>query len=259
MFGAVGDDPEAELLKEFLKRDKVETNYVTQRDYITGTTVSLITGEHRSLVAYLGAAEVISIDDFLSTPGIKHQIKEATLVYMEGFFLTKRENVATYILDICNKQNKEFAFNLSGEYLCKELPETVKHFITKSDIIFGNLKEFETICPIMNESCVDDLIKSLGKKGKTVAVTNGQYPVKCIQAGEESISEIQVITVDKEVVDTTGAGDAFAGGFLAGYLNKTPAYKCCRLGNYAAFQVIKDFGCNVPISSPIFSLHVDCF
>ncbi|EFA07316.1 adenosine kinase [Tribolium castaneum] len=247
MFGSIGGDSEGEILKKILREHGVDTNYVTQPGYITGSTVSLVTGESRSLVAYLGAAEVMSPQDF--SPN-SHIIEDANLVYMEGFFITKRIQVASAIVNCCNRLNKQFVFNLSGQYLCTDYTQTVVDFVQKSSIIFGNKREFQTICPPMNESSVENLIKNLGKQGKIVVVTDGAKCVNCVGGGETLEIKVPELRAE-EIVDTTGAGDAFVAGFLSGYLLKKPLKTCCELGNYAAQEIIKRRGCTIPDYPPV--------
>ncbi|XP_044263209.1 adenosine kinase-like isoform X2 [Tribolium madens] len=254
IFGAIGNDNEGKTLKQILEKHGVDTNYVTQRGYITGSTVALVTGESRSLVAYLGAAEVMSPDDFSSNSQIISQLQDATLVYMEGFFITKRIEVASAIIDCCNQLNKQFVFNLSGQYLCTDYTQTVIDFAQKSAIIFGNKREFQTICLSMNETCVENFIRNLGKLGKTVVVTDGANSVICVGDGGKTFVEIEVPPIkSEEIVDTTGAGDAFVAGFLSGYLCKKPLKTCCELGNYAAEEIIKRRGCTIPEDAPTFN------
>ncbi|RZC37752.1 PfkB domain containing protein [Asbolus verrucosus] len=251
IFGAVGDDNEGQMLQDILKRDGVETNYVRQVNYPTGVTVALVNGTNRSLVACLGAAEVLSLADLTSNPDIMRQAENADLIYMEGFFLTKRTEVAHFVLNYCNSHNKKFAFNLSGEYMCKEEPEILKYFTERSDIIFGNKKEFEALCSIMKQRNVKDLLIYLSKSGKIVAMTNGANPVVCVGDGGKSYDKVIVPAMkDTEIVDTTGAGDSFVAGFLVGHLLKRSLVNCCELGCYAAQEIIKRRGCVVPEHPP---------
>jgi adenosine kinase len=250
IFGAIGSDNQGETLKQILKSHGVKTNYVKHERYYTGTTVSLVTKQGRSLVACLSAAEIISLNDVLNTDIIV-EIRNADLIYIEGFFLTKRFEAAKYILNYCNELEKKIAFNLSGEYLCNECPEIVEYFIERCEIIIGNRREFSAICSIMRENDVESFISALSQLGKTVVLTNGPSYVICVTDRGKINCKTTVPEVEKkEVVDTTGAGDSFAAGFLTGYLTGRSIQNCLNLGCYAAQEIIRRRGCVVPEHPP---------
>lgn len=248
IFGSIGDDDEGELLKKILEEQGVDTNYVTQKGYSTGATLSLVINDNRSLIACLGAAEVLSPRHVTENLLLKEDIKKSDLVYIEGFFLTRRLEAAKMILNICKKYKKIIVFNTSGEYLCKEQPDVISYFIRNADIVFGNRREFEALYGFMGENSVELLLQSLGKSGKIVAMTNGPFNV--VYLGKQC-GEIEVPPMDKDdIVDTTGAGDSFVAGFLVGYILKKPLKSCSEIGCYAAQEIIKKRGCIVPNYPP---------
>jgi sugar/nucleoside kinase (ribokinase family) len=57
----------------------------------------------------------------------------------------------------------------------------------------------------------------------------------------------------EEIVDSNGAGDAFVGGFLAGYALSKPIEKCVKAGFYSAWEILKVHGTNLKSKSPSFS------
>ncbi|KAJ3648688.1 hypothetical protein Zmor_020471 [Zophobas morio] len=245
MCGAIGGDSEGKLLEEILKQHGIEPHYIVHKAYPTGTTVSLVTNDNRSLVAHLGAAEIVPLQ-YIHGTDIITQIEQSDLVYMEGFFLTKRTKTATFILNHCTSHNKMFAFNLCGEYLVDSLPELVDEFLSQADIIFGNRKEFDKICSLKGVS-VENFLTALSEhgRGKIIAVTNGPSAVMCFGHGESCVAQAPTLSTE-EIVDTTGAGDSFAGGFLAGYLQEKSLKECLQLGCHAAYTIIKRRGCTVP-------------
>jgi adenosine kinase len=58
---------------------------------------------------------------------------------------------------------------------------------------------------------------------------------------------------EEEIVDTNGAGDSFAGGFLAFFVKGAPLEKCIDAGSYAAYANLKVRGCSVPAYQPTFA------
>lgn len=254
IFGSVGNDSEASILRKLMEMDGVTTNYVTQENFTTGKTISLVNGVNRSLVAHLGAAEILLVRDILNNKTFKNYIKNADYIYIEGYFLTKREDVATYILDYCNDLQNIVIFNISGEYVCDMVPKTLKYFVENSDVVFGNKREFEALRMIWGFSSLDQLLDLLIKNGKNklknygniIVITDGAKPGCCYYSNGQKY-QFKVEEIAKgDIKDTTGAGDAFVGGFLAGMCEEKSIEECTKLACYAASAIIKQTGCSIP-------------
>lgn len=224
IFGSVGKDKEAGVLTQLLENDGVQTRYIEQDDLPTGKTIALVSNRYRSLVAYVGAAEKLPLNQLLHETDFPHLVLNSDFVYIEGFFLTKRTEAAKYILDFCNKHNKIIIFNISGEYVCDLYPTVVQYFVENSDIVFGNKREFEALAKIMNMNNINEVTNHLIKGGKNkietygniIIITDGPNPGTCIYKSGK-IENFTVPQIDpKKIRDTTGAGDAFTGGFIAG-------------------------------------------
>jgi adenosine kinase len=103
----------------------------------------------------------------------------------------------------------------------------------------------------MRENDVESFISALSQLGKTVVLTNGPSYVICVTDRGKINCKTTVPEVEKkEVVDTTGAGDSFAAGFLTGYLTGRSIQNCLNLGCYAAQEIIRRRGCVVPEHPP---------
>ena len=105
-----------------------------------------------------------------------------------------------------------------------------------SDINFIkiNYYEHDRTKHLLDNDIYERLIITLGSKGSVVFENKLEYLV-------DPISLV-------ELVDTTGAGDLFAAGFLFGYINKYSIEKCGYLGNKAASEIIKHIGARPKIS-----------
>lgn len=79
-------------------------------------------------------------------------------------------------------------------------------------------------------------------RSRIVVITQGIHPVILVKDGE--ITEYPVQELPKEkIVDTNGAGDAFAGGFMSQYIQGKDLGSCVKCGNWAASQIIQRSGC----------------
>lgn len=231
-----------------------------QDSYATGISVDLVRGEHRSLVANIGAAEHFTIEDFQKNEKNRESLSTADYVYVEGFFLTKRVEIAKYILNYCKRNNKVFVFNISGVYMCELQPEDMAFFGQECDVLFGNRKEYSALSKTINfagdpEDYAIDLSKNHPKKdylpyGKITVMTNGSKSVHCAHSG--GIVEIlQAAKVEKkDIRDTTGAGDSFVSGFLAGLFNNKKPLTCLEWGCWVSGKIIQEYGCTVPNYAP---------
>lgn len=238
--------------------------YITQRFYATGISVDLVRGADRSLVANIGAAEHFTVQDFLSDDAHTETLMKADYVYVEGFFLTQRVELSKFILNCCNENKKPFVFNISGVYMCELQPEDMKYFGEKCDVLFGNAKEYAALSKIANHKgdIRDFAIKLVSKHpkkdylpfGKIVVVTNGSKSVICAY-GDGNLKEMDVPKIDVEQIrDTTGAGDSFVSGFLAGIFNDKCPEKCLAWGCWVSQKIIQEYGCTVP-SYPSDQVH----
>lgn len=209
------------------------------------------------MVANIGAAQHLTIENFLQDKENLLTLKKVDVVYMEGFFLTNRSEVARYILDFCKENKKLFVFNISGVYMCKECPEDMKHFAAHCDILFGNKREYQALGQIMEGSCdkvqnfAINLVKNYPARdileyGKMAIITDGAESVLCVHSGG-IIDKTYVLPVDEaNIKDTTGAGDTFVSGFLAALFNSQPPLTCLRWGSWVSQQIIRQIGCTVP-------------
>uniref|UniRef100_A0A6P7F214 Adenosine kinase n=1 Tax=Diabrotica virgifera virgifera TaxID=50390 RepID=A0A6P7F214_DIAVI len=261
MIGSVGNDETGSLLKSLMEADGVKTEYI-QQDVPTGATVCLVHGSQASLVANVGAAEHFKVEQIRRT-NIRSTMYDADLAYIEGFFLTNREEAARYLLDCCNTMKLMVAFNICGVYVCDMVPDTLQYFVENCDIIFGNKVEFEAVAKLMKFSTVKELIQKILKNnkyklekahGNIVVITDGANPGQC-HHGEGQYFEFHVMDVEKDQFkDTIGAGDAFVAGFLAGLLQKKSLDWCATLGCYTANEVIRETGCTLPKRPPVFDI-----
>jgi adenosine kinase len=106
----------------------------------------------------------------------------------------------------------------------------------------------------LGELCINfvKLPKRNKHKKRVVVITSGPNPAYIAEYdfSEEKLSFFNSFSpepVDENlIIDTNGAGDAFAGGFLFSYMRKTPLDKCMKSGHWAAAEIIQQRGCMIP-------------
>jgi sugar/nucleoside kinase (ribokinase family) len=176
-------------------------------------------------------------------------VARSDIVYLEGFLFDKEEaREALYkAADFAKKYGKKTALTLSDSFCVDRFrAEFLKMTRDRADILFANEQELISLYETDN---LETAIKKARNDCPFVAVTMGPHGSKIFTEHES----VEVAAEPTKVVDTTGAGDSYAGGVLYGLTQNMPLSQCARLGSIAAAEVISHFGPRplVPLSSLI--------
>jgi len=205
--GMIGDDlPGKEILEE-LKKLKVNTDLVSKTsNKLTNHSVVILEGNHeRTILAYRGASELLAEKDI---PWKKLNAKWIYLAPITGLLCQAFEK----IVDFAKQNNIKIAANPSIAQLCLlNFSEIAK----KIDVLILNKEEASFLTKIPSE-----------KERETFKIINKLCPgVAVITKGGEGVAVFDgknfyraVPLPEREVVDTTGAGDAFGSGFVAEFI-----------------------------------------
>ncbi|KEG08766.1 putative adenosine kinase [Trypanosoma grayi] len=251
--GSVGCDEFCEVFTRTM--DEAGVHYLLEyhEDSPTGTCVALIVNKERAMRANLGAANKITLEYMKSAP-IQRAIKKAMLFYTEGFFLntvSSPENVLL-LAEHAHKEGKLFCFNLNAPFVSLLFGERLKVLLPFIDILFGGREDFTAFGTMMwgDEvgSDIDAVLmrtvglpKNNSSRSRLVVATCGADPT--LVAMKHRVTAYEVPEVDKaQIVDLTGAGDCFVGGFLAQYLSCPDIQLCVEAGHAAAAVVIRHWG-----------------
>jgi sugar/nucleoside kinase (ribokinase family) len=202
----------------------------------TGCSYILVTPDgERTMNTYLGAAQNLMPDDI--DPA---QIAAATMVYLEGYLWDPQNAKEAFLKasTIAHGAGRQVALTLSdsfcvdryrGEFLGLMRSGTV-------DVIFANEAELHSLYQTAD---FDTALKQLASDVKLGVVTRSEKG--CIIAAKDTMTPVPAFPIDK-MVDTTGAGDLFAAGFLFGLTRGTGYADAGRLGALAAAEVIQHVG-----------------
>lgn len=188
----------------------------------------------RSMSTYLGASTLLSTEDIDAT-----LIQSGETLFLEGYLFDRDEAKAAFVRasEIARAAGRKVALTLSDRFCVDRHRESFQYLVKGHvDILFSNESEISGLY----ES--DDLGAALDKARKacpTVIVTRGESG-SVIAAGAETV-EVQPMPVAK-VVDSTGAGDQYAAGFLFGYARGRSLAECGALASLAAGEVISHMG-----------------
>jgi sugar/nucleoside kinase (ribokinase family) len=140
--------------------------------------------------------------------------------------------------EIAHSAGRTVAFTLSESLCIGDRREGVRSMIERGvvDILFGNEHEIRHLTGC---GSLGDCIASLMPTIETLVLTRGADGALAVQDGERV--DVPAVIVDK-VVDTTGAGDLFAAGFISARCRGRHLRGCLEAGSLAAAEVISHFG-----------------
>ncbi|KAI0814830.1 Ribokinase-like protein [Irpex lacteus] len=227
--GSVGNDDLAEQLKAANKREGLDEVYYVKEGEQTGACGVIITGHNRSLVTTLRAAEKFD-KSHLSSPQVAPLIDAAKLFYVEGYFLTHGSESALELSKKASESSKIFVLNLSAPFIPQFFGVQLQQILPYTDIVICNETEAESWASATGVADKDlvSIAKALATQPKTnaarpriVVITHGAESTIVVSANDlENPKTFAVHALsDSEIVDTNGAGDAFAGGFIGAYVS----------------------------------------
>lgn len=189
----------------------------------------------RTMNTFLGASQ------FLPPERLDEEaVAAAKILYLEGYLWDPEEPRAAMrrAIEAARAAGRKIAFTLSEVFVIERHGDDFRALIEDGliDILFANHLE---LFALTGTDTIESGIAALGGKVPTLVVTRSADGALAIQNGERA--EIDAEPVD-EVVDTTGAGDLFAAGFLYGYVQGEPLEKSLRRGAIAAAEIISHYG-----------------
>ena len=230
--GKVSDDDLGVKYEEGLKKEKVEYFYSKKKEKIpTGTCLILITPDsERTMVTFLGTAGKIGQNDIDI-----NAVKKSELLFLEGYLWDEGEPRKAF--DQAIKFSNKVAMSLS-DLFCVERhkPHFLELVQKKLDVTFANEQEIMTL---IDAKKFEDVIEFSKKIKKLIVITRGQKGALAIK--NEEIFECSA-KENLNIVDLTGAGDLFAGGFLHGYVNGKSLPNSLEKGTEMSSKIIQKIG-----------------
>ena len=207
----------------------------TSPDISTGCcTIFVEEDGTRTMCTFLGAGTLISPEDIHYEHITGHEI-----AYLEGYLWDNlnAKKAMKKMVDICKADKQRIAFTLSDLFCVDRHRDSYKELIENDiNILFGNEEEISAMC---NSSSFEDSVDYAKSLNMIVAITRAAKG--SIIVYDKSVIEIDPIKVDK-VVDTTGAGDLYAAGFLYGLAKEKDMATCGHYASVAAAEIISHYG-----------------
>jgi sugar/nucleoside kinase (ribokinase family) len=202
----------------------------------TARSFILVTPDgERTMNTYLGACQTLGPADLDEAT-----LRSARLVYLEGYLWDPADAKEAFrsAVGIAHGAGNKVALTLSDSFCVDRYRDEFRGLVRDGsvDILFANIHELKSLYQTADEQ---DAISALQQEGVLGVVTRSAEGALVISRdGTEAVPASPV----ERVVDTTGAGDLFAAGFLAGISRGLSSRDCARLGGIAAAEVISHIG-----------------
>lgn len=188
----------------------------------------------RSMNTFLGASVLFSKSDIDA-----QMIRDGSILYMEGYLFDKAPAKEAFVhaAEVAKAAGRKVAITLSDSFCVDRHRASFRHLVRGyADIVFANEAE---LLSLYETGDFDSAVKALQTDSAIAAVTRSAKGSVLIGEGAPVVIAAEPV---EKVVDTTGAGDQYAAGFLFGYARGLPLATCARLGHIAAAEVISHFG-----------------
>lgn len=233
----VADDQLGEVFSHDIRAVGIDFNVPPLgKEPPTARCLILVTPDaQRTMNTFLGASQFLppaAVDPDL--------IASAKILYLEGYLWDADEPKAAMArgIDIARAHGRKVAFTLSDGFCVDRHREEFETLLReqKIDILFGNDAE---IMAMSQSDDFDAAVAQVAAQVETLVVTRGEHGAIAMQGGKKYSVAAQPVA---KVIDTTGAGDLFAAGFLSGYSEGRPLEESLTIGAVAAAEVISHYG-----------------
>jgi len=202
----------------------------------TARSMVLVTPDgHRTMNTFLGAAQHLPVEALDEA-----QIEGAAAIYLEGYLWDPQTPRYAMVkaIDVARRAGRKVAFTLSDTFCIDRHRDGFNGLIDggKIDILFANEAEIQALAGVPH---FESAVSSVQDKVETLVVTRSEKGAIAVQRGVRAEVAAEPVAA---VVDTTGAGDLFAAGFLAGQAQGRGLQESLRLGAIAAAEVISHYG-----------------
>jgi len=234
--GRVRDDKPGEIFREEIS--STGTIFKTPPSSIGPSTarclIFVTPDAQRTMCTYLGASVLLEPEDLdLSA------VRKAKILYLEGYLWDNpaAKNAFIKAAEIAKNTNRKVALSLSDSFCVSRHRESFINLVEDYvDILFANEDEITSLYKTSNLNLA---IEKLKKKCDLAAITLGENGSILISNGKEVAIDPFILG---KAIDTTGAGDLYAGGFLKGLSGGLDPVISAKIGSICAGQIVTQLG-----------------
>ncbi|MBU1111264.1 MAG: adenosine kinase [archaeon] len=234
--GKVGDDEHGEIYVQEISNHKVQPRISKHSSCPTGHAITFITPDtERTFSTHLGAAIELAKEDIF-----EEDIQKSKILHLEGYQIEgPTKETIMHAVQFAKKHGTLISIDLADPFIIRNNKEFLEELVMNSaDIVFVNEKEALEYTGLENE---EEAVRELGKHVKIAIVKLGEKGSLIFNEGKLT----KVAPFSANAVDTTGAGDTFAAGFLYGYCKGWSLEKCGNLGAFMAAKIVENIGVRI--------------
>lgn len=234
--GKVADDTLGCVFREDITKSGVyfTTPSLKDQDPTARCVVIVSPDAQRTMNTYLGACSRLSRIDV-----DENLIRQTKIVYLEGYLWDREEakDALFYAAELARRHDRKVALSLSDPYCVVRHRDSFLKLIREGvDLIFCNEEEIMTL---FETDDFEAAVQNARTLRSVVVITRGADGAIALSNDERYAIAAEPINA---VVDTTGAGDLFAAGFLMGYANNRTIPECLQMGSLASAEIISHYG-----------------
>jgi sugar/nucleoside kinase (ribokinase family) len=212
------------------------TPVLTDVSIPSGRVLVLVTPDaQRTMNTFLGAAQKLTVDAL-----DEDQVRDSAILYLEGYLWDPETPRAAMerAIEIAHEAGRKVAFTLSDSFCVDRHRDGFNALIDSDrlDILFANEDE---IVSLTGAAGFDEAVEAAAARVPLLVVTRSEKGAVAVEKGRRV--EVPAEPVE-QIVDTTGAGDLFAAGFLTGQAQGRDLEESLRMGAIAAAEVISHYG-----------------
>lgn len=236
-FGKVSSDQLGKIFTHDIRAQGVhfDTNPLDGTPPTARSMIFVTPDGERSMNTYLGACVELGPDDIEADV-----VANSKVTYFEGYLWDPplAKDAIRLCAEIAHKNGREVSMTMSDSFCVGRYRDEFLDLMRSGtvDIVFANSDEVKSL---YETDDFEDAAQQLGRDCRIAIITRSELGSVVLSDGERF--DIDPIAV-REVVDTTGAGDLYAAGFLHGYAQGKPLEVCGKMGSLAAGLVIQQMG-----------------
>jgi sugar/nucleoside kinase (ribokinase family) len=231
--GKISDDNYGEIFRNDLEKNRIEPRLFVEPPH-TGRAIAMISPDsERTFATYLGSAVQLCAEEI--TASLFHGYD---YFHIEGY-LVQNHDLLEKALMIAKNEGLTVSLDLASYNIVEENLNFLQKVVAKYvDILFANDEEAMAFSGLKGEAAA---LKTAEECGIAVIKRGASGSVIC-----QGTNIVHVGSVSAKVVDTTGAGDLYASGFLYGMIKGLPLVQCGMLGSLLAGKVVEHIGAKIP-------------
>ncbi len=232
MIGRVGKDELGQAFLNGLQKAGVDRR-IRESDLATGRVLSVVTPDaQRTMFTYLGASSQLSPEDVKL-----EDFTDAGMVLLEGYLLFNRP-VVEKILTLAKQAKAKIVLDLASFQVVEICREFIEQILPSVSMVLANEDEAKAYTGLGESASLD----ILAGKVETAVVKIGKQGVLLAQGKERHTVDAHLV----KAIDTTGAGDLWASGFLFGLTQGLSLDNAARLGCKVGSEVVQVMGAVIP-------------